>query len=82
MEAVMGQKLVHTQNWLLQDMRMAPLGKIFFKVWVFWKGHKIWKNLCHTFDKNVMFCARNSVLVKKSTEIFQNKFGQVVLYKL
>ena len=29
-----------------------------------------------------MFCARNSVLVKKLTKIFQNKCGQVVLYKL
>ena len=53
-----------------------------FKVWVFWEGHKIWKNLRRTFDKSVVFCARNSVLVKKSTKIFQNKCGQVVLYKL
>ena len=45
----------------------------FFKVWVFWEGHKIWKNIRHTFDKNVVFCARNSVLVKKSVKIFQNK---------
>ena len=52
------------------------------KVWVFWEGHKIWKNLRRTFDKSVVFCARNSVLVKKSTKIFQNKCGQVVLYKL
>jgi hypothetical protein len=29
-----------------------------------------------------VFCACNSVLVKKSTKIFQNKCGQVVLYKL
>ena len=35
------------------------------KVWVFWEGHKIWKNLRCTFDKNV--------LVKKSTKIvFKN----------
>ena len=54
----------------------------FVKVWVFWEGHKIWKNIRHTFDKNVVFCARNSVLVKKSTKSFQNKCGQVVLYKL
>ena len=53
-----------------------------YKVWVFWEGHKIWKNLHRTFDKSVVFCARNSVLVKKSTKIFKNKFGQVVLYKL
>ena len=52
------------------------------KVWVFWEGHKIWKNLCRIFDKSVVFCARNSVLVKKSMKIFQNKCGQVVLYKL
>ena len=29
-----------------------------------------------------MFCARNSVLVKKSKKIFQNKCGRVVLYEL
>ena len=52
------------------------------KVWVFWEGHKIWKNPHRIFDKSVVFCARNSVLVKKSTKIFQNKCGQVVLYKL
>ena len=28
---------------------------------------KFEKNLCHTFDKSVVFCARNSVLVKKLT---------------
>ena len=28
------------------------------KVWVFWEGHKIWKNLRHTIDKSVVFCAR------------------------
>ena len=32
--------------------------------------------------KSVVFCARNSVLVKKLTKIFKNKCGQVVLYKL
>jgi hypothetical protein len=55
------------------------------KVWDFWEGHKIWKNLrltFNTFDKSIVFCARNSVVVKKSTKIFQNKSGQVVLYKL
>ena len=31
------------------------------KVWVFWEGHKIWKNLRRTFDKSVVFCARNSL---------------------
>ena len=40
------------------------------------------KNLPRTFHKSVVFCARNSVIVKKSTKIFQNKCGQVVLYKL
>ena len=30
----------------------------------------------------VVFCVCNSVLVKKSTKIFQNKCGKVVLYKL
>ena len=46
---------------------------------VFWEGHKIWKDLLRTFDMSVVFCARNSVLVKK---IFINKCGQVILYKL
>ena len=46
------------------------------------KATKFEKNLRRTFDKSVVFCARNSVLVKKSTKIFQNKCGQVVLYKL
>ena len=27
------------------------------------------------FDKSIMFCAGNSVLVKKSTKIFKNKCG-------
>ena len=47
------------------------------------KASKFEKNLRRTFDKSVVFCARNSVLlVKKSTKIFQNKCGKVVLYKL
>ena len=46
------------------------------------KATKFEKILCRTFDKSVVFCARNSVLVKKLTKIFQNKCGQVVLYKL
>ena len=51
------------------------------KVWIFWEGHKIWKNICRTFEKSVLFCLRDSILVKKSTKIFF-KCGQVVLYKL
>ena len=46
------------------------------------KAKKFEKNNCCTFDKNVVSCAGNSVLVKKSKKIFQNKCGQVVLYKL
>ena len=46
------------------------------------KATKFEEDLCRTFDKSVVFCARNSVLVKKSTKIFQNKCGQVILYKL
>ena len=46
------------------------------------KATKLKKNLHRTFDKSVVFCARNSVLVKKLTKIFQNKCGQVVSYKL
>ena len=56
--------------------------KIASKVWVFWEGHKIWKNLRRTFDKSFMFCVRNSVLVKKLMNIFQNKYGQAVHYHL
>ena len=41
----------------------------FVKVWIFWEGHKIWKNLRHTFDKSVVFCARNSVLVTSGKQI-------------
>ena len=37
-------------------------------LWV--KAYKIWKNLRWTFDKSVVFFARNNVLVKKSTKIF------------
>ena len=34
------------------------------------KDTKFEKNLRPTFDKSVVFCARNSVLVKRSTKIF------------
>ena len=33
------------------------------------KATKFEKNLCHTFDKSIVFCAHNSVLVKKLTKI-------------
>ena len=46
------------------------------------KATKFEKNLLRTFDKSVVFCVGNSILVKKSLKIFQNKYGQVVLYKL
>ena len=47
------------------------------------KATKFEENLGHTVDKSFVFCARNSVLlVKKSMKIFQNIYGQVVLYKL
>ena len=46
------------------------------------KATKFEKNLRRIFDKSFEFCARNSVLVKKLTNIFQNKCGQVVLCKL
>ena len=45
------------------------------------KATKYEKDLGHTFDKSVVFCAHNSVLAKKLTKIFQNKCGQVILYK-
>ena len=34
------------------------------------KATKFEKNLRRTFDKSVVFCARNSVLVKKLMKIF------------
>ena len=34
-----------------------------FKVWVFWEGHKIWKNLCHTLQ---MFAGIYGVFAGKS----------------
>ena len=46
------------------------------------KATKFEKNIHRTFDKSVVFYGHNSVFVKKSTKIFQNKCGQVVLYKL
>ena len=46
------------------------------------KATKFEKKILCTFDKSIVLCVRNSVLVKKSTNIFQNKCGQVVLYKL
>ena len=52
------------------------------KVWVFWECHKIWKNLCRTFDKSVVFCARNSVLVKKSTKIFETNVTSRIIQTL
>ena len=55
---------VHSVHLIESDF--PPL----LKVWVFWEGQKIWKNLCRIFDKNVVFCACNSVLVKKSTTMF------------
>ena len=60
----------------------SNLGCQVFKVWIKFgfseKATKFEKNLRRTFDKSVVFCARNSVLVKKLTKIFQNKCGQVV----
>ena len=67
---------------LTQPLLFTAKSSLSIKVWVFWEGHKIWKNCRRTFDKSAVFCARNSVLVKKSMKIFQNKCGQVVLYKL
>ena len=73
--------------WKVQDMHMvdqlwAKTMKLLLKFGFSEKATKFEKNLRSTFDKSVVFCARNSVLVKESTKIFQNKCGQVVLYKL
>ena len=40
------------------------------------------ENLRRTLEKSVVFCGHNSVLVKILTKIFENKFGQVISYKL
>ena len=48
------------------------------KVWDFWEGHKIWKNLCPTFDKFIVFCTHSSVLVKKSTKILQMWTSRII----
>ena len=75
---------VHFLNFGAGHIRiyMQNIELTFIKVWVFWEGHKNWKNLCRTFNKSVLFCACNYVLVKKSSKIFQNKWGQVVFYNL
>ena len=76
------QVLVSWPHTTVSDRVENVLSSVFVKVWVFWEVQKIRKKFRRTFDKSVVFCARNSVLVKKSTKIFQNKCGQVVLYKL
>ena len=53
-----------------------------FKGWVFWEGHKIWKTLCRTFDKSVMFCVRNSELVKKSKRFFKKMWTSRIIQTL
>ena len=65
--------------WLLRQGTNLPFLMLdSSQVWVFWEGHKIWKNLRRTFDKSVMFCTHsNSVLIKNPTRIFENKWGQV-----
>ena len=75
---------IHFLNFGAGHIRiyMQNIELTFIKVWVFWEGHKNWKNLHRNFDKSVVFCAHNSILVKKSTKIFKKKFGQVVLDKL
>ena len=55
---------------------------LYIKVWVFWEGHTIWKNLRRTFDKSVVFCVRNSVLVKKSTKIFLKMWTSRIIQTL
>ena len=85
-ESVLTKVVLKSPKTSLRNIKMVPYSLIPeinpVKVWVFWEVHKIWKNLCCTFDKSVVFCVCNSVLVKKSTKIFKNKCGQVVLYKL
>ena len=46
------------------------------------KATKFEKNLRRTFDKSIMFCARNSVLVKKLTKNFQNKCDHLIIQTL
>ena len=53
------------------SFKTQSIDATFYKVCVSWEGHKIWKNLRRTFDKSTAICARNRVLVKKLTKIFQ-----------
>ena len=41
------------------------------------KATKFEKNLCCTFDKSVVFCAGNSVLVKKSMKILKKNVDKL-----
>ena len=52
------------------------------KVWVFWQGHKIWKNLYHTFPRVSCSVRPTAYLSNNWLRFFKNKCGQVVLYKI
>ena len=62
--------------------RIPNLCMTFLKFGFSEKATKFEKNLRRTFDKSIVFCACNSILVKKSMKIFENKHGHVILYKL
>ena len=75
------QKLLHKTSKSFSEKHL--LKESFGEVWVFWEGHKIWrKSWSYFWQEHQVLCARNSVFVKESTKIFQNKCGQVLLYKL
>ena len=46
------------------------------------KATKFEKNLHRTFDKSVVFCARNSILVKKSTKILKKMWTSRIIQTL
>ena len=48
------------------------------KVWVFWEGHKIWKNLRRTFDKSVLICVCNSVDEDFSKQMWPSRIIQTL----
>ena len=50
----------------LQILHISPILKFGFSE----KAAEFEKNLCRTFDKSVLFCARNNIVVKKLTKIF------------
>ena len=75
-----GLRLLSCNLWRLDQKDQPEKKKFSVKFGFSEKATKFEKNLCRTFDKSVVFCARNSLIIKKSTKIFKNKYGQVLKY--